>query len=217
MLALKRFAGTSFAAVAVAVLASHCSSRGSNSAGAAVEFEAGSGLCSGSQTSSAPPTMHRAAPAQCTRTAPTYVGGVDASAPQACATDADCWTDAGVVGPLQCVQGQCGTDECIADSDCSSGKACVCSAYANASVWSVGNRCVAASCTLDSDCGAGGYCTGNQSYGVSSLRCTTAADTCRNPKTDCDCLQDGGFYFYADCPYTPEVGSFVCYAVTAAG
>jgi hypothetical protein len=206
---LKRFACASFSSALVALLASHCSSGGaSGSADAGAPFEAGSGPCPGSAPSGGVPPLHRPGPAQCARTPPSINAGVDAAAPSSCNSDADC-TSPGTTTPV-CLHHECGVDSCIVDSDCPGpGQACMCAAFATGGSLDTSNKCVPAGCLLDSDCGPEGYCTGNQTYEASSFRCTTPADSCRDPASDCACI-DAGVYPYEVCMYAAEVGHFVC-------
>jgi hypothetical protein len=153
----------------------------------------------------APPGMpveHRATAASCART---KMNGSDAASPPPCTTDADCQGDAG--NPLwNCVEHGCGWDACLADADCLASQVCVCESQIPSGKGKPGNSCVSASCHVDSDCAGGGYCAPSRGAcgNVLEYDCTSAADTCVTPQTDCSSCS--GFA----CVYDPMVAHFVC-------
>jgi len=104
-----------------------------------------------------------------------------------------------------------GADECLVDSDCLSGAACVCAGESFENYGSeTRNLCVTAGCHVDADCGSGGLCSpsdggcGNTHYGVVELACRTSNDTCG---TDEDCVQGAK---QGSCSFAPEVGYWAC-------
>jgi hypothetical protein len=161
------------------------------------------GLCEGTSQGGVP-AEHRPSATTCTPS-PDY-GGVDA-APVTCHTSADCVSDASPNFDTNCVQGTCIADDCLADSDCPSTQLCVCAADGFGGDGPHINRCVPAACKVDSDCGPGRYCEPSRSYcgSVDGYNCTSPADTCTDPQTDCAACGGGNA-----CDYAPQVGHFVC-------
>jgi hypothetical protein len=142
---------------------------------------------------------------------------VDAAAPLACTTDADCQVDAATGFQLAttCLNGHCSVDSCLADSDCAANEVCACSAtsgFSGGLACDSPNRCIPANCRVDSDCGAGGFCSpSNGSCGsIEGYYCHKPTDPCFDPATDCGCEGPAG----GTCTYSPQVGSFVCAELT---
>lgn len=160
------------------------------------------GLCEGTPHGSVP-VEHRSTAMTCPRS-PDY--DPDATPAVTCTTDADCAADGSPAYDDKCVQGVCGADECLVDSDCPASQVCVCAADGFGGDGPRLNVCVPASCKVDSDCGAGRYCAPSRSYcgSVDGYECTSPADTCVDPQTDCSTC--GG----NTCDYAPQVGHFVC-------
>lgn len=148
----------------------------------------------GSDTGGRVPLNHRADDSACGGApAPGSCGLGGGGGPGACAKDTDCTT--GTNG--RCVENVgggarvcfCSYDTCTHDSDCATGKLCVC----HGSPYTAGgNTCSDGGCRTDSDCGAGGYCSptrGGGCGGLSGYFCHTSSDTCID---DGDCPADGG-------------------------
>jgi hypothetical protein len=134
--------------------------------------------------------------------------GIDAGS---CTTDADCQNTS--LGPSgHCVESECGYDECLTDGDCGAGTICVCSSVVGGGVGTHVNRCIPSNCATDGDCGPGNYCAPSRGYcgGTEGFYCTSGADTCVDPQTDCSC---GG----NTCDYAPEIGHFACGTTTCSG
>jgi len=135
----------------------------------------------------------------------TSLGGVLPNS-VSCNTASDC-ADAGL--DSQCLNHQCGLDQCLTDSDCAAGTACQCSNTFRGNARS-GNACVPTGCRVDADCGPGGACspdTSGRCGSVSGFHCHTAADTCHS---DSDCCGTT-----PKCAYQAEVGDWECIAVIA--
>jgi hypothetical protein len=211
----------------VVLLVSHCSGSGANSdshrgdGGGPVGDDARAGddgglaeagPCEGTAGQNGPrgvPAEHRPVALECSR------NSTNPEAPDAalvsCNADPDCQGDTGSL-ELHCAEHVCGYDACLVDADCPTGNLCVCKADAGGSWGDVGNACVPAQCHVDADCGAGEYCTPSRGYcgAVSGFYCTSSADTCVDPTTDCTC---GG----NSCVYAPTVGHFLCATSTCNG
>jgi hypothetical protein len=142
------------------------------------------------------PLHHRPTPACC----PAERGPGPAGQPypsgvaSTCTSDSQCRTGLdGRCFPFQGLVGNggCSYDECLTDSDCGSGAACLCrgtSADNSANVCVRGGNCV-----VDSDCGPGGYCSPSveQSCLFPHLYfCHTAMDTCIDD-SDCPSVDPG--------------------------
>jgi hypothetical protein len=124
--------------------------------------------------------------------------------PQACAVDGDC-ADAGQ--DAHCLSGKCDFDQCLGDSDCSSGQTCICASQLRGNAGR-GNACISSGCRVDADCGANGACSPDDSGycgSVTGYRCHTAADAC-NSNADC-CGST------PRCGYQAELGHWACAAV----
>jgi hypothetical protein len=122
----------------------------------------------------------------------------------ACSTDADCGT-ATLSG--HCLNGQCGPDQCLSDSDCPSGQACGCATQFAGNAFHT-NRCVPSNCRVDSDCGENGFCSDTSSGycgSFSGFYCHTPADQCH---TDADCSSVST----PTCSYQPMLGYWACQA-----
>jgi hypothetical protein len=107
------------------------------------------------------------------------------------------------------LHGQCGLDQCIADSDCSSTQVCSCSsAYYGGNGCYHANLCVPANCHVDSDCGAGGFCSPTAGYCglVQGFYCHKATDACFDPTFDCSCASPVN----GACIYAPTTGAWTC-------
>lgn len=132
-------------------------------------------------------------------------------------SDADCAQDGGTYSPYShCLHGQCGLDQCLADSDCSSTQVCSCSsAYYGGNACYHPNLCVPADCHVDSDCGAGGFCSPTAGYCgvVEGFYCHKTTDACFDPSIDCSCAGPGN----NACVYAPTVGAWVCGSAICAG
>ncbi|MFI5297049.1 MAG: hypothetical protein ACHREM_03045 [Polyangiales bacterium] len=159
-----------------------------------------SSACLGTRTGplSTTPAEHRPTAVTCALTPPPALpdGGVSPG----CSADADCPTG------MRCLQHSCSYDRCLVDADCTTGQVCVCNATAGGGLRVPGNLCVAAACATDADCGGNGaVCAATRGYcgGVQGYNCTSVADTCADPKTDCPCGNPM-------CTYAPEVGHFMC-------
>jgi hypothetical protein len=160
------------------------------------------GLCEG--------TSHGGIPAEHRPTATTCPRSPDFTTEAAavtCTTSAGCVSDSSPNFDTICVQGVCGADECLADSDCPSTQLCVCAADGFGGDGPRINRCVPAACKVDGDCGPGRYCEPSRSYcgSVDGYNCTSPADTCTDPQNDCAACGGGNA-----CDYAPQVGHFVC-------
>jgi hypothetical protein len=195
------FIRAALVAIGVAFLASHCGgSTASNNLGDA-------GLCEGTAHGpTSAPAGHRATASACPKT---LLIGLDSGTPIACNVDTDCRGDAGNQYPQNlehCLQHQCGVDSCLVDADCPSSQVCSCAGTLGGGGQNPGNACVPASCHVDSDCPAGGYCAPSRisCNTLSEFDCTSAADSCVDPQTDCKSC--GGYA----CLYDPMVGHFVC-------
>jgi hypothetical protein len=164
------------------------------------------------------PTDHRAQPGTCpattTVTASCLLPYADAGAGAACTTSADCVPDGSYTPYSTCLYGHCAVDQCLADSDCPSGQACLCGSLQYGNACFHANRCVPADCLLDSDCGAGSYCSPNPgACGIESgYHCHKATDPCFD---DADCTCAGGFG--STCAYSSTAGAWVCSQITCAG
>jgi hypothetical protein len=132
------------------------------------------------------PAQHRPSDSQCGQPAP---AGNCTLQQSTCTTDGQCTS--GTNG--RCVQSthgaqlcSCTYDACAKDTDCPSGKLCVC--HGSAFTSGAGNTCIEGNCRVDADCGAGSYCSpshGTTGCGaVTGYYCHTAADTCLD---DSDC------------------------------
>ncbi|MGH7439873.1 MAG: hypothetical protein ACRENE_29650 [Polyangiaceae bacterium] len=159
------------------------------------------------------PAQHRAQAGSCPATTTGCIS-FEAGTGGACATNADCVGDGSYTPYSTCLHAQCSLDQCLADSDCPSGQACLCGSqqYGNACFHS--NRCVPADCRLDSDCGAGSYCAPNPSAcGIEGgYHCHEQTDSCFDA-TDCACT--GGYA--SVCAYSSFTGGWVCQQITCAG
>ncbi len=160
------------------------------------------------------PTAHRAQPGTCPATiVDLFCLGQDAGAGAACTTTADCVRDGSFTPYSRCLRGQCAADDCLADSDCPSGQACLCASqqYGDGCHH---NQCVSGDCRVDSDCGPGMYCSPNpRACGIeSSIHCHKPADACFE---DADCNCTGGFT--STCAYSSQAGAWVCSQITCAG
>jgi hypothetical protein len=165
-------------------------SSGSGGSSGGTGSTSGSGGNSGGGTSSETPVNHRTDDAQC-QTMPTAgdctLGGFSNIA---CTADGQC--NLGTNGRCEQSSGNCRCtyDSCMHDSDCGSGKTCVChgSPYSGTN----GNTCSASDCRIDSDCGPNGYCSPAFTPGVCgavpAYHCHTVADACVN---DSDCASQG--------------------------
>jgi hypothetical protein len=210
-----------FALLAVPVLAGagHCGGTVQNPSAPSDALDAG--LCEGTAVwagSRAAPVEHRSQSVTCEPSA-TPLPPIDA-ATVSCTSNMDCQTALGNTAAT-CLQQQCTFDQCLTDKDCLAGEACICAGDNGGGDRIVRNTCVPATCHLDSDCGAGQYCTPSRGYcgGVAGLYCTTKKDTCVDFTTDCAC---GGSYVNGGekdnaCVYAPQVGYWVCGAVTCSG
>jgi hypothetical protein len=130
---------------------------------------------------------------------PDWIPG--ASTP-ACMTDGNC-ADAGGLNSY-CLNGQCGPDQCLADTDCAAGNACSCGFPHDGPSR---NGCVPTGCRVDADCGPNGACSptyGPGCAGVTGYWCHTAKDTC---KTDLDCCGST-----PACLFQPTIGAWTCQA-----
>jgi hypothetical protein len=152
------------------------------------------------------PPQHRPTAAACSATT---VPGIDGGG-AACKTDADCTSSVG--GLSHCLNGTCGLDQCLTDSDCGSSSVCACASDYYGGNGVHGNICVPGNCRVDSDCGAGGFCIPSQGYcgAFQGYYCHTPSDTCVDPKLDCSGLNES-------CVYDQTVGHFACATVTCAG
>jgi hypothetical protein len=148
------------------------------------------------------PTNHRPTPVACSTTRgpgmTSDAGAFDASFPGQCDTDSQC--TAGTNG--RCLKlgdvsgGTCTYDACATDSQCGTGKVCVCGTSAG-SDGRTANQCVVSNCEVDSDCGPDGYCSPTESMGcgasgVVGYFCHTAADECTNDGDCAGATTDGG-------------------------
>jgi hypothetical protein len=164
-----------------------------------------------------PPAQHRAQPGTCPATPITNTclsGYADSGAGAACGTRADCVPDGSYTPFTNCLQGHCAVDQCLSDSDCPSGQACLCGSLQWGNACFHANECVPADCRLDSDCGPGNYCSPNPgACGIESgYYCHKATDACFD---DTDCACTGGSS--ATCAYSSTVGAWVCSQITCAG
>lgn len=132
------------------------------------------------------PINHRADDSQCGKPAPAG----DCTLQQAsCTQDGQCTSGTNgrciqtMGGALTCL---CTYDTCAHDSDCPTGKLCVC--HGSAYTGGAGNTCIEGNCRVDSDCGAGKYCSPSHGTsgcgGVTGYYCHTAQDQCID---DADC------------------------------
>ena len=119
-----------------------------------------------------------------------------------CGRDSDCGDRRSgrciELGPLPIAQ--CSYDECMADTDCSTGVPCACRESATSNL---PNTCLAGSdCRIDSDCPAGGYCSPSQfgQWCGFTYHCHRASDTCID---DSDC--DG-----VGCNFDTQTGHWAC-------
>jgi hypothetical protein len=157
--------------------------------------------CRGSTVGAAAPA-HRPTAAACPATVgggiPERDGGV-----VSCTTDADCAPDGSPTIFSQCLNHQCGADECLTDADCGAGKACLCaSEQGHRNIIHV-NRCVQTGCNVDADC-ASGLC----SPGGTGFQCRGSADTCR---VDADCAACGpGPGIGWTCAFWSDAGHWSC-------
>jgi hypothetical protein len=131
----------------------------------------------------------------------------------ACRSDSDCnagpngrcFPFEGLVGP-----GGCSYDECATDSDCASGRPCVCR---NAPSANDANVCAPlGNCAVDSDCGPGGYCSPSAASCdfPNPYFCHTALDRCTN---DADCSLMNAVdpvAARAVCAYDPQALHWAC-------
>ena len=124
-----------------------------------------------------------------------------------CKADTDC-----VGFAHYCHAGQCTVDQCLQDSECTSGQACACSDE------EVGNGersnvCAATQCHTDAYCGSGEACspTAVDLCGQGPFfACRSSADTCR---VDADCCPSA-----PACRYQSSSGHWACVAAcTVAG
>ena len=183
----------------LALCTAHCGSTTSTSPG---NTDAGANHDGGPPTLM-PPMDHRPTAAACSTTRPPGLDE-DAGIPDSgfvgqCTRDADCTMgNNGRCLPSggNAAGDYCTYDACSSDSDCGSGKVCVCGA-AEPPYGRAANTCVPGNCRVDSDCGAKGYCSpteatscGNRS-GIVGYYCHTAGDDCTNDG-DCSGVDDGG-------------------------
>jgi hypothetical protein len=160
---------------------------------------------------------HRAQPVTCPASNG-VIGRPDASSGQpaiACTKDVDCAGDGGFVFARFCLNHTCTADQCLADSDCTTGSICGCANQFGGNAIHT-NACVASTCRTDADC-ASGLCSPDRSGRCGSLggyHCRSAADTCC---TDADCAalkSDSGFSLPVGCSYEPTVGHWQCAPIT---
>jgi hypothetical protein len=123
----------------------------------------------------------------------------------ACSQAADCTL-------RQCLHGKCSADECVIDSDCSTGSACGCAADYYGGNGVHGNPCVMAQCRVDVDCGpvGSGFCSpsfGERCGGLTGYFCHSSADTCN---TDADCCGST-----PACRYQSTLGHWACQSIIA--
>jgi hypothetical protein len=120
-----------------------------------------------------------------------------------CTTSADCAPDGAVTFFRNCVNHQCGADECFTDADCTTGHMCGCASSFGGNIIHT-NSCVPSGCRVDTDC-ASGLCSPDRGGGY---HCHSSADTC-HADSDCASCDGGSGYGYA-CLYATEVGHWQC-------
>jgi hypothetical protein len=196
------------------------SGTGSSSSGGGPDASEDAPACVGGRYDGGPrpaPTDHRAQPGTCPATVITngcLSAYLDGGAGPTCTTSADCSPDGSYTPYSTCLHGHCAVDQCLADSDCPSGHACLCGSLQYGNACFHANQCVPADCRLDSDCGAGSYCSPNPgACGIESgYHCHKATDSCFD---DADCTCAGGYS--STCAYSSAVGAWVCSQITCAG
>jgi hypothetical protein len=192
---------------------------GSSSSGGGPDASEDAPICAGHHDGGSfpVPANHRAQPGTCPATQITN-GCLDAyadgGAGATCTTSADCVQDGSYTPYATCLDGHCAIDQCLADADCPSGRACLCGSLQYGNACFHANQCVPADCRLDSDCGAGSYCAPNPgACGIESgYHCHKATDSCID---DADCTCAGGYA--STCAYSSAVGAWVCSQITCAG
>lgn len=112
----------------------------------------------------------------------------------------------------------CSYDNCTQDSDCASGKACVCGVSLGTS--RTANQCLASACVQDSDCGEGGYCSpsapneGCTLPGDVGYFCHTGTNVCKTNGCvndgDCTTPPAGGPYGNGFCAWNPSDTAWEC-------
>ena len=133
---------------------------------------------------------------------PTRVQDFPGDAGIACTTSTQCTYGT-------CVKGECTLDDCVVDSDCPAGSACVCADTFYGGNGMHGNVCVKANCRTNADCGPSGVCEtsfGERCGGPSGVYCHSAADTCGTYK---DCCPSA-----PACRYQSELGHWACLGVS---
>ena len=139
------------------------------------------------------PAHHRPDDSQCSQ--PASAGNCTLTGGGAqCTKDNQCTTGANgrcvqtMGGALTCF---CTYDACVHDTDCATGKLCVC--HGSAFTGGAGNTCTDGNCRIDADCGAAKYCSPSHGTsgcgGVTGYFCHTSSDQCTD---DSDCSGGGG-------------------------
>ena len=143
------------------------------------------------------------------RFGPVAGGAGGASDGASCTVDADCTGIDPQLLSTHCLNGQCGPDQCLTDSDCPTGQACGCASQFGGNAVHT-NRCVASNCRVDKDCGQNGVCSAIDTGYCGSFDgfyCHMPDDQCH---TDVDCTN----MIAPRCTYIPMLGHWACEAAS---